>query len=433
MALALTLRTPLTRLIALAAIMLAAVASAAAQTYTFSSCQNAVTLTVKINTVISMTGPNPDGQGGHNSNLIFFGDFILTVNGSTQTYANAVGTASIGYTPTIGNLTTFIIQVAPGGPVLLDATLQGAGDLIPNGLFNPTLPPLSQWTAPSLGMQHDYIEYGTPSKFYLLDSFGNCNGGGPGPGTSTPNITLVISAGAYGGFKAISPGTWIEIYGTDLSPDSREWADSDFNGPNAPTKLDGVQVTINGEKAFIDYVNPTQINAEVPSDLPFGGTLDITVTNNGVTSNSYAVTVNGVEPGLLAPSLFQVGGHQYVTALLPDGVTYILPAGAISGITSRPAKPGETIVLYGIGFGLVTPPTPAGVVVSQSNRLILPLQIMFGQTPAQITFEGLAPGYVGLYQFDVVVPPVPDNDLVPLTINLAGMPGGQTLYIAVHQ
>jgi len=40
---------------------------------------------------------------------------------------------------------------------------------------------------------------------------------------------------------------------------------------------------------------------------------------------------------------------------------------------------------------------------------------------------------VGLYQFDVVVPAVPDSDLVPLTFNLGGTAGLQTLYTAVHQ
>jgi uncharacterized protein (TIGR03437 family) len=50
-----------------------------------------------------------------------------------------------------------------------------------------------------------------------------------------------------------------------------------------------------------------------------------------------------------------------------------------------------------------------------------------------LTYFGLAPGFVGLYQFDVVVPAVPDNDLVPLTFNLGGVAGTQTLYIAVHE
>jgi uncharacterized protein (TIGR03437 family) len=50
------------------------------------------------------------------------------------------------------------------------------------------------------------------------------------------------------------------------------------------------------------------------------------------------------------------------------------------------------------------------------------LQILFAQTPAQeIPYAYLAPGSVGRYQFNVVVPAVPDGDLVPLTFSLGGV------------
>jgi len=400
-----------------------------AQSYIFSDCKDSVTLTVTVNSQVSTSGPNPDGQGGHNTNLIFFGDFVLTIAGTTTTYSNVLATGSIGYTPNIGNLTTFLIQIAPGGPATLQATLQGAGDLIPSGSFSTPLPPLASWTAPNLGMQHDYIQFN--GKFYLLDTFAACNAGGGGGG-ATPSVSLVISAGAFGGFSDIAPGTWIEIYGTSLAPDAREWGSADFNGSNAPTSLDGVQVTINGQKCFIRYISPGQINAQVPSNFA-AGSFQLTVINNGISSKPYMVSMKTVEPGLLAPPLFKVGGNQYVTALLPDNVTYVAPPGSIAGVTSRRVAPGETIVLYGIGFGLVIPPSPAGIIAPAGTKVILPLQISFGQTPAQLSFYGLATGFVGLYQFNVVVPAVPDNDLVPVTVSLAGNPGAQTLYTAVHK
>ncbi|HEX5431607.1 MAG TPA: IPT/TIG domain-containing protein, partial [Bryobacteraceae bacterium] len=420
------------RKILLGMALLLAAASASAQTYTFSSCAKAVTLTVNVDSIVSTSGPFPDGSGGHQTTVIFFGDFTLTAEGSTQTYSSVVSGASFSFSPSTGNLSTFLIQIAPGGPIALQATLQGAGDLIPNGQLPAALPPLSQWTAPNLGMTHDYIQVGNPSVFYLMDSFGNCSSG---PGTATPDMSLVISAGAFGGFHAIAPGTWIEIYGSDLAPVTRGWAASDFNGSNAPTSLNGVEVLINGEKAFVDYISPGQIDAEVPADIPSGGPVNIAVDNNGATSKPYSIMVNGVEPGLLAPAVFNLGGNQYAGALLAGtaDATYILPTGEIAGVTSRPAKPGETIVLYGIGFGLVIPPPTAGVIAPGGTKVILPLNISIGGIPAQIGFEGLAPGNVGLYQFNVVVPTLPDSDLVPLTLTLAGNAGTQTLYIAVHQ
>lgn len=247
-----------------------------------------------------------------------------------------------------------------------------------------------------------------------------------------PSINTVMSASAFGGFPAVAPGSWVEIYGSNLAATTRGWTGADFNGNSAPTSIDGVQVSIGGENAFVAYVSPGQVNAQLPSDIAIGGPLQILVTYGGVSSAPVNVTVNATEPGPLAPTAFQVEGNQYVAALLPDG-TYAMPTGAVAGVNSRPAVPGETITMYGIGFGSVTPAFLAGQIVTQPNQLMLPLQIMFGQTAAQVSYSGLAPNLVGLYQFNVVVPAVPDSDLVPLSFNLGKSTGTQQLYIAVHQ
>src|SRR6185437_5184541 len=62
--------------------------------------------------------------------------------------------------------------------------------------------------------------------------------------TPLPFLTARFSASAFGQFGQIGQGSWIEIYGSYLAPDTRSWAGSDFNGINAPTSLDGVSVTI---------------------------------------------------------------------------------------------------------------------------------------------------------------------------------------------
>ena len=254
--------------------------------------------------------------------------------------------------------------------------------------------------------------------------------GGPLP---APSVSGAVSASGFGGFSSVAPGSWVEIYGSGLAPDSRAWIGADFSGNNAPTSLDGVFVTIGGQAAFVDYISPTQVNAQLPSNIATGGALELTVTYANGTSAPVSVAVNPAEPGLLAPPSFQIGGKQYVVALLSDAATYVLPAGAIPGLASRPAKPGETITMYGVGFGPVMPNVPAGQIVPAQNQLSSPLQILFGQAAASLHYQGLAPGLVGLYQFNVVVPPVPDSDLVPLTFTLGGVPGVQTLFTAVHQ
>ena len=251
-------------------------------------------------------------------------------------------------------------------------------------------------------------------------------GGAPAIG-----IGGVVSASAFGEFSSISPGTWIEIYGTNLAADTRGWTASDFTGINAPTSLDGTSVTIGNQAAFVDYISPGQVNAQVPSNTS-GGSQRVIVTTVAGESAALTVTVNAEEPGLLAPPSFDINGTQYVVALFPDGTTYVLPPSSISGVTSRRAQPGDVITLYGVGFGSVTPSTPAGQTVQELNTLAAPFQILLGQVEATLQYDGLAPGAVGLYQFNLVVPNVTASDAVPVTFTLAGVEGTQTLYIAVQ-
>ncbi|MFN7993374.1 MAG: hypothetical protein U0Q18_07220 [Bryobacteraceae bacterium] len=256
---------------------------------------------------------------------------------------------------------------------------------------------------------------------------------GPVYGTfdATPVIGAVITASSYGGFAAVSPGTWMEIYGTNLANvASQTWSGADFNGNAAPTALGATTVTIGGELAFIDFVSPLQVNAQVPSDIA-PGPQPVIVNTPGGTSTAFTVTVNATEPGLLAPAAFKLAAGQYAGALTANEKTFILPPNAVSGVSSARAKPGDVIVLYGIGFGPVTPDIPAGQIVTQSNQLNGDLQINFAGTPAHINYAGLTGGFLGLYQFNVVVPSIAASDTLPLTFSLNGNPSLQTLIIAI--
>jgi uncharacterized protein (TIGR03437 family) len=161
--------------------------------------------------------------------------------------------------------------------------------------------------------------------------------------------------------------------------------------------------------------------------------MQIVVTNANGVSDPYTITANAVQPGLLAPPAFLVGGRQYVAALLPDG-EFAIPAGLIPGVASRPARPGEILVIYAIGFGDVTPTNiPAGTIVSLANSLVMPLEMTFGSAPASVAWAGLSQGFVGLYQINVTVPNVTDGDAIPLTFTLNGVPGSTTVYTAVQR
>lgn len=280
---------------------------------------------------------------------------------------------------------------------------------------------------------------GTPAPSCSVGQVGLTPGAvltGTGSGTfdATPVIRAsqgVISASAYGGFSAVAPGTWMEIYGTNLANvASQLWTGADFKGNTAPTALGATTVTIGGQLAFIDYVSPTQVNAQVPSNVS-PGLQPVVVATPGGTSTAYSILVNVTEPGLLAPAVFGLKAGQYIGAVFPDGVTFVLPPGSVPGVTSARARPGDTILFYGVGFGTVTPDSAAGQIVTQANRLNGNFQVWFNGTPATVSFSGLTGGFLGLYQFNVVVPNVNASDTVPLAFSLGGSPGPQNLLISI--
>ena len=137
--------------------------------------------------------------------------------------------------------------------------------------------------------------------------------------TNTPAITAIVTASTFGGYlNTASPGSYIEIYGANLAGTSRVWATGDFRGADAPTTLDGVTVSINGTAAFVNYVSPGQVNAEVPDTIA-AGNATVVVSYKGQSSAAATMTINPLQPGLLAPVAFKVNGNQYVAALHARG------------------------------------------------------------------------------------------------------------------
>ncbi|MGA3242698.1 MAG: hypothetical protein ABSG03_41175, partial [Bryobacteraceae bacterium] len=320
-------------------------------------------------------------------------------------------------------LNSRIRVVAPNGTI---STAAGTGTLGYSG--DGGLATVAQLNFPQ-GLSFD-----TAGNLYIADNGNDVIREYAPPSTSSGSLPAinsggVISASSFGALSAIAPGSWIEIYGSNLANTTANWNNS-FTGVNAPTALGNTTVTIGGLSAFIDYVSPGQVNAQVPSGVGAGSQQLVVATTAGQ-SSAYPITVSETEPGLWAPAMFLVGGKQYVGAQLPDG-TWVLPTGAVSGYTSRPANPGETITMYGVGFGPVNTGIPAGQIVSGLNSLTTPLTMNFGSAQAVLSYSGLAPGLVGVYQFNAVVPSIAASNAVPLTFVLGSSNNLQTLYTAVQ-
>jgi uncharacterized protein (TIGR03437 family) len=223
------------------------------------------------------------------------------------------------------------------------------------------------------------------------------------PGAPVILASGVLTAAAYGGAAAVAPGSWVEIFGTDLAAATREWTPADFSAGKAPTQLEGTRVTAGGEPAFLAMVSPGKLLVQMPSRLA-PGEQELTVTTAAGTSEAYKLRVNPTQPGLYAPE----------------------------GVVAAAARAGEAIVLYGTGFGAVAPAVNAGELAQSETALALPVKFTIGGLPAEVTYAGLAPAAVGLYQFRVVVPNVQPGDSIPVAFTLDGVEGTQALRLAVQ-
>jgi uncharacterized protein (TIGR03437 family) len=222
----------------------------------------------------------------------------------------------------------------------------------------------------------------SPLQFLLTPS------GGPGA-LIAPVVTAVINGASA--VPGISSSSLITIQGSNLSKTTRGWVASDFAGGNLPTQLDGVSVTVNGLSAYPSYISPTQINVVTPDD-PTTGPVQVVVSNSQGTSKNFTVTKTDPMPA------FFVVGSKYISATHADGT----PVGSPGLSNFTPAAPGETIQLYGTGFGAVTMPAGIGRVLTAPATLLNTVTMTFDGFPAVVTYAGMTAN--GLDQVNVTVP-----------------------------
>ena len=201
----------------------------------------------------------------------------------------------------------------------------------------------------------------------------------------------VVSAASFVG-GAVSPGEIITIFGTDVGPPGSHFGFIDPIDGKLATQVEGVSVFFNGIPAPIFFVNETQINAQVPYAESPGGITFATVMRDDQSSDAVALNVRGE-----TPALFTRGGNQ-IAALNSD--LSINNSGA-------PARPGETVALFGTGQGSVTPAIETGALAGRLFDLSLveaEVSATIGGHPAVVSFAGMAPGLVGLLQVNVGLP-----------------------------
>jgi uncharacterized protein (TIGR03437 family) len=251
-------------------------------------------------------------------------------------------------------------------------------------------------------------------------------GGGPsiikvepvGPPPLFAGTSVVSSAGFAAG---IAGGGLVSIFGAGLST-----ADGIVSAPSfpLPTTLAGTSVWFGGRPASILAAAKVDGQEQVNVQFP--------VLNNAADFNSDFTNVI-MRRGRALGFAFNVevfSAYWPSIFLSADGQPVVTHADYSLVTASNPAHAGETIVIFATGLGAVTPPiaTGAAAPLSPLTATVIPFTVAIGGQGAPVAFEGLAPGFAGLYQVNAVVPAVPvgqvkltlgANSNVPVTVTIA--------------
>lgn len=222
---------------------------------------------------------------------------------------------------------------------------------------------------------------------------------------ATPRITKVSNLAD--GSTAIAPGSLVKIEGLDLSPINQASRERPL-----PTALGESCITVNGLPIPLIFVSGTEINAQIPFEIA-GSTTLILRTPGGVSDNFNLA----VQP--TAPSIFRtiIAGIEGPVATIVNGRNGLLAT------NSNPVKRNDNIVIYLTGLGKTNPAVDAGL-ASPSDPLARSLVdpvVSIGGVEIPVTYSGLTPGEVGVYQINAeILRWVPTGFNVPLTITQGG-------------
>jgi uncharacterized protein (TIGR03437 family) len=184
----------------------------------------------------------------------------------------------------------------------------------------------------------------------------------------------------------LAPGTIVQIYGSGLAPATLQ------TSLPLPTNVNGTIVIIGGIQAPLYYVSDGQLNAQLPLELSPSRQYQILISANGALTAPDTLDIEPVTPGVAA---------------LPNGTIIAQHVDASYVTAASPAHPGEILTIYLAGMGLTDVSVKTGQISPSSplaHPMVQPTVTVNGES-AQVSFAGLTPQAVGLYQINFTVPP----------------------------
>jgi uncharacterized protein (TIGR03437 family) len=219
-----------------------------------------------------------------------------------------------------------------------------------------------------------------------------------------PVVTRVTNS-ADGGTD-VAPGGLVLISGSGLAPDSAS------AGPPLPTSLGDVCVTADNVALALFHVSSNSILAQLPFTV--SGNVPLIVRDPAGLSSPFDLNILP-----FAPAIFHNGKADDQTGL----PTVVRDDNNQLVTFTNPIHPDKMISIFLTGLSQTTPPAQLGVAAPMNPLEFVatpPTVTLEGSTLA-VTFAGLVPGQVGVYQIDAHVPKgIKDNRQAPLIITQGG-------------
>ena len=283
---------------------------------------------------------------------------------------------------------------------------------------------ISEYSLPTVASGPAGITTGPDGNLWLVEqSAGKVAVRATSSGIFPPKINTDGIVPIYSSSPVIQPGSWVSIFGTALATTAATWH-GEF-----PTSLGGTSVTVNGRPAYLWFVSDGQINMQAPDDTATGTVGVVVSTPKGTTGTTVTLAQFG-------PSFSRVDGT-HVAGIIPrqdgsgvyGGGSYDIlgPAGNALGYTTVPARPGDTVELFGVGFGPTDPTVLAGQPFSGAAPAINPITVSIGDLGIRPDFAGMSES--GVFQMNIVIPPsVGTGDvLIQATVGGVQTPAGTSI------
>ena len=260
---------------------------------------------------------------------------------------------------------------------------------------------------------------------YLSDS-GNCRV------VHFLKSAAIVNGASFQPSVPVSPGSIASLFSSQLTTQTQTGTIP------LPGSLAGIQIAVNDSLPAPLYAATSgQVNFQVPGATPAGSNriaVERSSTGELLAGGSFTV-------GLVGPGLYSQGatGSGQGAIVNQDGT--------LNG-PSNPAPRGTVVSLYGTGQGPVSPPVPDGqpapsgslaytVTVPTTNVQSCSspqaICVAFGNSVlGTVQFSGLAPGWVGLWQINVLIPSnAPSGKAVSVQVGIGANPSN-TVTLAIQ-